>query len=150
MSKMPHQLTAKLRPGVIQTPVFSLSLLEVNFHRLHEELLAIVREVLNDEYGWGDHEWGEFWASYQGELTVRGLFLGKQATDALAKVSEAIPFQELSPLQIYVLFDQMACEVLDLADEIVQDQGIVSLGVVVRTKLWEMARVGQRHGYQQD
>lgn len=150
MSKMPRQLTAKLRPGVIQSPVLSLSLLEVNLHRLHEELLAIVREVLNDEYGWGEHEWGEFWARYQGELTVRGLFLGKQATDALTRVSEAIPFQELSPLQIYVLFDRMVCEVLDLAGEIAQGQGIAGLGVAVRTKLWVMARVGQRYGYQQD
>jgi hypothetical protein len=147
---MPHQLTAKLRPGVIQPPVFSLSLLEMNLHRLYEELLAIVREVLNDEYGWGEHEWGEFWASYQGEVAVRGLFLGKQATDALARVSEEIPFQELSPLRIYALFDQMVCEVLYLAGEIAQEQGIVSLDVAVRTKLWEMARVGQWHGYQQD
>jgi hypothetical protein len=150
MSKMPHQLTAKLRPGVIQSPVLSLSLLEVNLHRLHEELLASVREVLNDEYGWGEHEWGEFWASYQGEVAVRGLFLGKQSTDALARESKAIPFQELSPLQIYALFDQMACEVLYLACEIAQEQGIVGLDTAVRTRLWKMARVGQQHGYQQD
>ena len=128
---MPADLEANIRPVLVAAPAYTLGHVQVMLHRLHEDLLAVVREVLGSE-----EAWSEFRARYGAGLARTAEVLGGEGRGAV----QALEGRELASLELYLVLDRFVREVLALVRVVAGDE----VAGLVWTRLRQMQGLG--HG----
>jgi len=76
---------------------------------LHLELLEVARQVLAEQWEWGEDDWEHLAAAY---TRVAGYLAGRYGQEGQAAV-QRLEERPLSPLELYLVFHRLAWEVAD-------------------------------------
>ena len=91
-----------------------LSALQIWLHRLHDQVVEVLRLVITEDEGQGE-QWDAFLEAYRARLGAVADRWGEEGVATVEELEVKREHRELSPLESYLLADEMVRQTVDLA-----------------------------------
>ena len=92
----------------------TLSALQIWLHRLHDQVVEVLRLVITENVD-RDEQWAAFLQAYRARLGAVADRWGKEGIATIEVLEAKRERRELSPLEAYLLADEMVRQTVDLA-----------------------------------
>ena len=92
----------------------TLSALQIWLHRLHDQVVEVLRLVITENVD-RDEQWAAFLQAYRARLGAVADRWGKEGIATIEELEAKRERRELSPLEAYLLADEMVRQTVDLA-----------------------------------
>ena len=91
-----------------------LSALQIWLHRLHDQVVEVLRLVITEDVARGE-QWDDFLEAYRARLGAVADRWDEEGVATVEELEAKREHRELSPLESYLLADEMVRQTVDLA-----------------------------------